>query len=73
PPDAFYSRENGQFLLPYEAVRTSAAPERALLEFLDTTYAAAAELGHWDRAALEADPDRWQRERGSRGPAETRR
>ncbi|MGW4715716.1 DUF5996 family protein [Nocardia sp. NPDC004260] len=75
PREAFYSRENGQFLLPYEAVRTAPAPERALLEFLETTYEAAADPGHWDRAALEADPDRWKHKRrahetGTPRPAE---
>jgi hypothetical protein len=59
PSDAFYSKENGQFLLPYEAVRAAASPERALLEFLDSTYAAAADLGRWDRSGLEANPGRW--------------
>jgi Family of unknown function (DUF5996) len=59
PEQAFYSTDNGQFLLPYEAVRTAADPDRTLLEFLHTTYRAAAECGKWDRAALEADPHRW--------------
>jgi hypothetical protein len=63
PAAAFYSRENGQFLLPYEAVASAADPDRVLAEFLDTTYAAAAELGGWDRAALEADPHRWDHQR----------
>jgi hypothetical protein len=60
PAEAFYSRENGQFLLPYEAVRGAADPDRALGEFLHTTYEAAAERGGWDRAALEDDPKRWE-------------
>ncbi|MGH3244184.1 MAG: DUF5996 family protein [Spirillospora sp.] len=59
PSGAFYSRENGQFLLPYEAVRTADRPDEALLEFLQGTYEAAADLGGWDRSALEADPARW--------------
>lgn len=59
PEAAYYSTENGQFLLPYEAVRTAEDPDRALLQFLHTTYEAAAELGHWDRTALEDDPSRW--------------
>lgn len=59
PSGAFYSRENGQFLLPYEAVREDPDPDRALLEFLQGTYQAAADPGGWDRAALEADPARW--------------
>jgi hypothetical protein len=53
PAAAFYSNDYGQFILPYDAVRTAADPEAALLEFLRTTYDAAAELGKWDRAALE--------------------
>ena len=63
PPQAFYSKDNGQYLLPYEAVRTAASPESALLEFLNTTYQAAAELGRWDRSALEAEPGRWDHKR----------
>ena len=61
PDGAFYSQQYGEFLLPYETVRTSRDPERRLLEFLQDTYTAAAELGRWDRAVLEADPARWQR------------
>jgi hypothetical protein len=52
-----------EFLLPYEAVRTSADPAEALLAFLQTTYAAAADLGRWDRAALECDEGRTGRPR----------
>jgi hypothetical protein len=63
PAATFYSRDFGQFLLPYEAVAMAADPDKALLEFLETTYAAAAELGGWDRAALEADPHRWDDQR----------
>ncbi len=54
PEAAFYHRELGEFLLPYEAVRTSASPEDAIRAFVDSTYEAAATLGGWDRAALEA-------------------
>jgi hypothetical protein len=53
PAGAFYSRELREFLLPYEVVRSSPSPDVALLEFLQSTYAAAADLGGWDRAALE--------------------
>jgi hypothetical protein len=53
PKEAFFSTEAGEFLLPYEAVRTAADPERTLFEFLQDTYEAAADTGHWDRAALE--------------------
>ncbi len=42
-----------EFILPYDQVRTSPDPDTSLLEFLSTTYAAAAEGGRWDRAALE--------------------
>lgn len=59
PSEAFYSRDLNQFLLPYEAVAGAADPDRVLTEFLETTYAAAADLGGWDRAALEVDPHRW--------------
>ncbi len=40
-------------MLPYEAVRTADAPDDALLAFLESTYAAAADLAEWDRSALE--------------------
>jgi hypothetical protein len=53
PEAASYSRELREFVLPYEAVRTADDPDRALLEFLQTTYEAAAELGGWNRAVLE--------------------
>ncbi|MFE6777928.1 DUF5996 family protein [Streptomyces sp. NPDC057702] len=60
PEDAYYSTENGQFLLPYEAVRTARDPDGTLTTFLRTTYEAAAEHGDWDRAHLEDDPKRWR-------------
>lgn len=63
PAAAYYSQENGQFLLPYEAVRTAADPDRELTAFLHTTYEAAAERGGWPRASLEDDPGRWADER----------
>ena len=53
PAAAFFSEALGEFLLPYEAVRTAADPEAALLDFLQTTYEAAARSAGWDRAALE--------------------
>lgn len=59
PDAAFYSKDFRQFLLPYEAVRTSPEPDRDLMNFLQSTYAAAADLAGWDRAALECDPQRW--------------
>lgn len=53
PDGAFYSKELREFVLPYESVRTADDPDRALLEFLESSYEAAAELAGWDRAALE--------------------
>jgi hypothetical protein len=53
PPEARYNEEMKEFVLPYEAVRTAKSPDEALLGFVQTTYAAAADLGRWDRAALE--------------------
>ena len=58
PAAAHYHEGLGEFVLPYEAVRTADAPDDALLAFLQSTYEAAAELGHWDRAALEYPLDR---------------
>lgn len=57
PADAFYSADLHEFLLPYESVRQSASPEATLLAFLQSAYAAAADLGHWNRKALERDSD----------------
>jgi len=53
PDEAFYSKDLSEYILPYEAVRLAADPERALMEFLMSTYEAAASLGKWDRAALD--------------------
>jgi hypothetical protein len=53
PAQAFFSKELGEFLLPYDAVRTARDPDAALMEFLQSTYAAAADLAKWDRKALE--------------------
>ncbi|GAC1662427.1 MAG: DUF5996 family protein [Candidatus Acidiferrum sp.] len=56
PVSAFYHRDLGEFLLMYEDVRSAADPPAVLLEFLQSTYEAAANLAHWDRAALERSP-----------------
>jgi hypothetical protein len=53
PHDAFYSGALREFLLPYEALCRSRDPAGAVLSFLQSSYAAAADNGHWDRAALE--------------------
>lgn len=56
PPEAFYSTEMQEFILPYEAVQQANNPDVKVLEFLQSTYEAAANLGHWDRTALEYKP-----------------
>ncbi len=53
PDAAFFSEALGEFILPYDAVRTAARPDQVLLEFLQTTYEAAANAANWDRGALE--------------------
>jgi hypothetical protein len=56
PAAAYYQRELGEFILPYDAVRTAADPAAAIRAFVDSTYKRGAALGHWDRAALERAP-----------------
>jgi hypothetical protein len=56
PGVATYNREMGEFILPYEAARTAPSPERALRDFIDSTYDAAATLARWDRPGLERQP-----------------
>lgn len=53
PAEAGYNAEFHEFILPYDVVRQAPLPDATLLEFLQDSYAAAADLGHWDRAALE--------------------
>ena len=53
PATAFYSQEAGEFILPYDAVRTANDPDATLLEFLTSTYEAAATTAKWDRSGLE--------------------
>jgi hypothetical protein len=53
PESAFYSKDVSEFFLPYDAVRKSASPEEALLDFCQSTYEAGANLAKWDREALE--------------------
>jgi hypothetical protein len=53
PREAFYDSQLGEFLLMYDDVRRAGSPKDSLLEFLQSTYEAAAILGHWDRKALE--------------------
>ncbi|HEY0897055.1 MAG TPA: DUF5996 family protein, partial [Sphingobacteriaceae bacterium] len=47
PADAYYHPELGEFILPYESVRSSADPEQTLLRFLRSTFTAGARLGRW--------------------------
>jgi hypothetical protein len=63
-----YSKADKLYLLPYENVRTAPDPDATLSRFLHSTYKAAAELAHWDRAGLEIDPDRWRQHRHHRQP-----
>jgi hypothetical protein len=57
PAAAFYSPDFREFILPYDAVRQSESPDRTLLDFLQSTYEAAANLAGWDRVALESEGD----------------
>lgn len=66
PADARWQAPMGEFLLPYEAVRTASVPRAMLLDFFQSTYEAAADLGRWDRASLE---QRAQRREPSERPA----
>jgi hypothetical protein len=56
PTEARYDAALGEFVLDYEAVRSAADPDAALMAFLASTYAAAADRAGWDRAALECAP-----------------
>ena len=53
PAAAFYNTDLREFILPYDEVRNANSPEDTLLDFMQTTYEAAADLAHWDRASLE--------------------
>ena len=56
PDAASFNEALGEFILPYDAVRTADDPDKALLEFLQSTYEAAAVAAKWDRDALECTP-----------------
>lgn len=60
PSETFWSGEMGEFFLPYEAVQTTANPDEKLMEFMETTYRAAAELASWNTSELEV-PDGFPR------------
>jgi hypothetical protein len=55
PKEAFFSSKMGEFILPYEVVQRSATPEDSLMQFLQSTYEAAANTAGWDRKTLECD------------------
>lgn len=55
PGDAYFDKRLGEYALPYGAVRRSREPEATLMAFLQSTYSVAADLGRWDRAALECE------------------
>ncbi|WP_295878843.1 DUF5996 family protein [uncultured Thiohalocapsa sp.] len=58
PDSAYFDPTLGEFLLPYEAVRTADDPDGTLLTFLQSTYEAAAETARWERRQLEREPVR---------------
>ena len=53
PEKAFYSPTMKEFIMLYDDVRTAADPETSLLEFMQTSYDAGANLAKWDRGNLE--------------------
>jgi hypothetical protein len=53
PGETYYDQGLGQFILPYDAVRQAKSPDDCLMQYLHSTYEAAADLGQWDRSALE--------------------
>ncbi|MEO6221215.1 MAG: DUF5996 family protein, partial [Ginsengibacter sp.] len=55
PKEAFYSKEMGEFILVYDVMRQSSDPENTLIQFLQSTYEAAAKVGNWNRESLEFD------------------
>jgi hypothetical protein len=57
PAGAVYHPTLSEFILPYESVRAASDPDATLIEFLHSTYRAAAKLAKWDRAALERTID----------------
>jgi hypothetical protein len=61
PETAFFNKEMGEFLLHYDDVRKASDPEYVLLEFLQSTYEAAANTGNWDRESLECDFSYYER------------
>lgn len=69
PHQAYYSESMREHILPYEAVRKTRDPEALIHEFLQSTYAAAADLGRWNRAELEHEYPRPRHDSAGRAPA----
>jgi Family of unknown function (DUF5996) len=59
PAAAYYSRELADFILPYEAVRSTTSPDETVLDFFQSAYETAANLARWDRPALDRPPSEW--------------
>jgi len=59
PTGAYYSQDLGDFILPYEVVRSASSPDNVVLDFYQSAYEAGAELGEWDRAGLDRPPAEW--------------
>jgi len=59
PGGAYYSRELGDFILPYELVRAASSPDEMVLEFFQSAYEAGADLARWDRAELDRPSAEW--------------
>ena len=59
PEGAYYHQEMREFVLPYDVVRRASAPDDLLLDFVQSTYDAAADCGQWDRAALDRPRAEW--------------
>ncbi len=57
PAEAYWNTTLREFMLPYEAVRSAKDPDATLLDFLQSSYEAAADLAKWDRATLERGAD----------------
>ncbi len=59
PAGARYDTTMREQILPYDVVRAASDPDATLLEFLQASYSAAADLGGWDRASLDRPPEEW--------------
>ena len=69
PKGAYFDQKLGEYLLPYDVVRKSPEPEATLMSFLESTYRAAADLGAWNRDALECSIGQPLRPRSLKRPS----